>query len=505
MAASIKRQTTEMKKPFRIFPNIGYRNSQFQIVSTLDNLIIDIYNQDKVIKSIETNSKYPTLLTNLKTTGKLLAKCRFNNEVFQQEIEIREAFRLGSSEFKKAFVFDDTEYSFFLMKDRLLLYDEKKKILLTENHYSPTEIHKINNTNYLFVTKVGSSTSGIINLGVYNTESFSIVGELLNDYREIKILPESNKVWLYNINSNTIHCFELAQDTNRYFTELKKFDGFNDFFIDNSSQSIFINYSERLNISNLNNLHNVIEIPKLPNNAFDKLGNLITIERDSLTCTKCLTDYYMTIKPTFELNLQPENFLHIGNDLKSKIELTDLNKNVEEVKDDIISSIPENKTYYYHALPESQRISESCTSHRVYPTINGVFIIQKDVKRDFNGVTFRKYQTSWTATPYTIESKKFSLSFFNSFKVEILIDKTPTLTISEYHNSMLLVNSQNKKILFSGSHDFNLENESSIELLKVNEIQYFLIKSNDKYSLYRTTNFKKPIFGYFGDVDPPFR
>ena len=164
-----------MKRPFNIFPSIGYRNSQFQIVSSVDNLKIDIYDQDKVVKSFEANSKNPTLLTSLGTTGKLIAKCNFNNIVFQQELEIKEAFRLGSSEFKKAFVFDDTEYSFFLMKDRLLLYDEKKKILLTENHYSPTEIYKINGTNFLFVTRVGNSASGIINLGVYNTENFSMV------------------------------------------------------------------------------------------------------------------------------------------------------------------------------------------------------------------------------------------------------------------------------------------------------------------------------------------
>jgi glutaredoxin-related protein len=88
-----------MKRPFNIFPNIGYRNSQFQIVSSVDNLRIDIYNKDKVVKSIETNSKYPTLLTSLNSAGKLIAKCRFNNDVFLQEIEIKEAFRLGSSEF----------------------------------------------------------------------------------------------------------------------------------------------------------------------------------------------------------------------------------------------------------------------------------------------------------------------------------------------------------------------------------------------------------------------
>ena len=46
-----------MKRPFNIFPNIGYKNSQFQIVSSVDNLRIDIYNKNEVVKSIQTNSK----------------------------------------------------------------------------------------------------------------------------------------------------------------------------------------------------------------------------------------------------------------------------------------------------------------------------------------------------------------------------------------------------------------------------------------------------------------
>ena len=196
-----------MNRPFNIFPSIGYKNSQFQILATVDNLNIDIYYQDNIVKSIGVNSKHPALLTSINATGKLIARCTYNNKLFEQEIEVREAFRLGSSEFKKAFVFEDTDFSFFLMKDRLLLYDEKKNILLTENHYSPTSIYKINNTNFLFVTKVGNSANGRINLGIYNTETFSLVGELLNEYLEIKILPESNKAWLYNFKLKRIENF----------------------------------------------------------------------------------------------------------------------------------------------------------------------------------------------------------------------------------------------------------------------------------------------------------
>jgi hypothetical protein len=477
-----------MKRPFNIFPNIGYRNSQFQIVSSVDNLKIDIYNQDKVVKSIEANSKNPTLLTSLGATGKLIAKCNFNNTVFQQELEIKEAFRLGSSEFKKAFVFDNTEYSFFLMKDRLLLYDEKKKILLTENHYSPTEIYKINETNFLFVTKVGNSASGIINLGIYNTENFSIVGELLNDYREIKILTDNNKAWLYNIKSGTIHCYELAHQTNKYFTELKSFENFNDYFLDDANLNIYFNHNEVLKVSSLNNLHKSFEIPKKENNAIDKLGNVFTLENKTLKCTSLHTTYSVTVNLDFEVNLQTDNFIHIGKHLKSEDELTDLNRKAEEIKEEVISSLPDAKTDHYHALSESQKISEIYTTHKIYPTKNGVFIIEKRIKRDFNGVTLRKYQNNWTATPYKIENTEITLLLLNLEKADILIDKTPNLTVYEYLKDMLVVSHQSSKILFSGKNKVTINNEDSIELFTINEIGYFLIKSKERYSLFRSTN-----------------
>lgn len=491
-----------MKRPFNIFPSLGYRNSQFQIVSSVDYLKIDIYDQDKVVKSIEANSKNPTLLTSFGVTGKLIAKCNFNNTAFQQELEIKEAFRLGSSEFKKAFVFDDTEYSFFLMKDRLLLYDEKKKILLTENHYSPTEIYKINGTNFLFVTKVGNSASGIINLGVYNTENFSMVGELLNDYREIKILADNNKAWLYNIKTKTIHCYELAHQTHKYLTELKSFENFNDYFLDDANLNIYINHNEVLKVSSLNNLHKSFEIPKKDNNAIDKLGNVFTIENKTLKCTSLHTTYSETVNPDFEVNLQTDNFIHIGKNLKSEGELTDLNRKAEEIKEEIISSLPDAQTYQYHKLPESQRISEIVTTHKVYLTKNGVFIVQKRIKRDFNGVTLRKYQTTWTATPYKIENTEITLLLFNSEKADILIDKTPNLTVYEYLKDMLVVSNQSTKILFSGRDKVTLKNEDSIELFTINEIGYFLIKSKERYSLFRSNNPNNPILEQIEILNP---
>lgn len=484
-----------MTRPFNIFPSIGYKNSQFQIVSTVDNLKVEICDQDEVLKAIEVNSNYPSLLTSLNRTGRLVAKCVIGDKEFGQELEIKEAYRLGSSVFKKAFVFDDTDYSFFLMKDRLLIYDEKKSLLLTENHYSPTEIHKINEANFLFVTKVGTSRSGIVNLGIYNIETFSIVGELLNDFREIKIIPNSNKAWLYNKELGTILCFELASQSGKYFTEIKLFENVNNYFLDETEQNICINNDSVIRFSDLTNIHKSFEIAKSSNNAIDKIGNVFTLENSTLKCSNFLTNYLETLNIDFEFSLQPENFIHLGKDLKTEVVLIDLNTKAEEIKKQMISLLPKNQTYYYHDLPESQKISESYLTHKVYLTKNGVFILQKKTIRDFKAITFKKHHVDyhWITTPKIEENAEFTLLLCKARKIEILIDETPNLKIEHWQSEMLVVNYHNTKELYSGRNKITIDREAQVELFTVNKINYFLIKSNERYSLYNSTDLRQVI------------
>jgi hypothetical protein len=58
---------------------------------------------------------------------------------------------------------------------------------------------------------------------------------------------------------------------------------------------------------------------------------------------------------------------------------------------------------------------------------------------------------------------------------------------------MLVVSHQNSKILFSGKNKVTINNEDSIELFTINAIGYFLIKSKERYSLFRSTNPNNPI------------
>lgn len=482
-----------MKMPFRIFPTIGYRNDQFQIISSADDLVIDLFYQGKVVKSFSCNSNYPVLITSFDSPGIFTAVCKYNNELFQQEIEVKEAYRLGSSEFKRAFLFDDIPFSFLLMKDRMLLYDETRKILLTENNYSPTDIHKINKEQVLFVTRVDSYSSGIINLGVYNLETFSIIGELLNDYSEIIILPSSNKVWLYDIHSDAIRCFEIINDDNECFREIKIIEGFADYLIDECSENIIINFVEKLIIVSLYDPDISCEVMKSHNKAIDKLGNVFTFEENMLIVTNYLTNYSVSVKINFEINLQDEKFIYVGEAFRLYKKDADLSVIVDNIKNDIVSFIPESATYHFHGLSEIDIISEITTTHNVYPTIGGVIIYQKSIQRDFNGITFRRNRGIWTALPSTTEKIESSLFIIKPENTEVLISEAKILNNLSYVYPVLVLNIQDVKCAYLGDSKTFFDKESSFEFYTVDAFKYLVVKLKDRCTLYRINNNIKPI------------
>ncbi|RZK25333.1 MAG: hypothetical protein EOO43_05780, partial [Flavobacterium sp.] len=129
-----------MDRPFKIFPSIGYKNSQFQIISKVDNLELIFILNDKIEKVVIANSDFPTILNKIDTPGSYQITCVFEGEAYEQILEVKDAIRLGTSEFKSAFVFDDCDFSVLLMNDRMLIYDEINNTVLTENYISPTNI-----------------------------------------------------------------------------------------------------------------------------------------------------------------------------------------------------------------------------------------------------------------------------------------------------------------------------------------------------------------------------
>ena len=492
-----------MKRPFNISPSVGFKNEKFQVITTIDNILIEIYYNNKLIKKFNVNSNEPTkfLIDNL--VGKLIVKCNLNNVWYCQNIEIKNAIRFGSSEFKKSFVFSDSQFSFYLMKDRLLIFNETSKISLIENFISPTEIIKLNANNYLFLTKINNSINTIINLCVYNTETFSIQGELLNKYHEIVILPKSNKAWLLNIEKSTVHCFELITEESYCFKELYKAEDFLNFFFEDSNQYLFINYNEKIKIIHTININENTIIPKLTNNAIDKFGNEYKIDKIGMVFKNYFFNLNIQYSQILELNLLEEDFIHLGKNLRSKIEFSDIEINIEieKIKDSIINSIPEKTNSYIFRISDGNIYSNMYKVEKIFPTKNGLFILDERISRFVKEIKFFNENDTWLTKPLINERKSYSLYFMTPINFEILIEKEINLNIKNYCYPFLFIESSNslkrfktEKKLFLGNKKVVIESGNQIEeFIKIENNLFFIFKKNEKFTVYDSLNLNFPI------------
>lgn len=482
-----------MERPFNIFPSVAYKNSQFQILTTKDDIKIEIIYKGNPVKEILTSHENTLLINSLGEPGIYTAKSEFQGEVYEQEIRVKDAFRLGSSEFKKAFVFDNSEYSFFLMKDRLLLYDEVKNVLLTENHYSPTEIYQVNKDNFLFSTELGTKSNGIVNLGIYNTNSFSIIGELVNDYQTIAVLPKANKAWLFKKSTQSIHCFELISKVGEVFNEIRHFENAADYEYDEEHSRISINQDEKIIFADTQSVNKFFEIPKTSTNAIDRFGNNLLRDEAHLKVINQLDTFELIINYSNELNLNDSEFLHLGSELKVSSQFTDLTDDTNKIKESIIDSLPENKTYFNHALPDTDVKKEEIIQHQVFPTLKGIFIIEKKSVRRFTGITLRKRDGLWSASPRTSEDNVFSVIYIDDQITKVKIDPTNSFRMVDYDAYSLIAKTGSNTYVFRGKHEKVFSDQCTFSFNSVNGNSYLFVKEKDLFSVFEISNFERPV------------
>lgn len=485
-----------MKNPFKIFPSIGYKNSQFQIISTVDNLTVEFYQLDKFIRSVEVNSHSPTLLTSLDGIGKIAAKCYTKKTFFEQEIEIIDALRLGSSELKKAFVFDNCNFSFFLMKDRLLIFDEANNLIHSENHYSPSEIYQIDKDNFLFVTNVGSTENGIINLGIYNTEEFSLIGELLNEYREVKIIPNSKVVWLHNINSNYLYCYELIDEFKNCFKVVKKINYDNEYYINEDRQFIIFNNNKIVGLASLTNPKDVIEIVKIENTAIDRAGNIYIFEKGLLTCRSLIEGYSHVIKFDKEIRFKENDFFYLGQGFIQKEKNKYLTEKIFEIRETVLKHLSDDTTEHNYPMTDGNIIVEFETLYEIRHTKNGVYIIESKVERKFVGFKFNRESNDWKCIQNVNEKRLKSLFYYNNYESVEFFSKVQDIAFDFLQNQIVVLEIDNNKIIFNGKNRILINRADSYELFVINAIEYFLIETNRRFSLYRSNDPNQPLLSH---------
>ena len=303
-----------MKTPFRIFPSTGYVNSQFQVLNFVENVELNIAINGQNINTIVLSKENPAILTGMKKPGEYTASCTVAGEVHIQKIIVEDAIRLGSSILKTCYLFDNSPYTFFVMKDRLILYNESTDQIITENNISPTSIQQIDQENFLFLTEAGDKDEQICNLGIFNTTQLRITDELLDSYQNILISEDSRRIWLQEINSKDILCYSPSKTGE--FNRIEEFNAVRNHELSTDHRQIIIEQEKAISVINVLSLSKISEI-KREGLAVDIDGFIYGMVNNEVYSygTNSKKNVYFPL-PEKGLNLSPNRFLWIGSDLK---------------------------------------------------------------------------------------------------------------------------------------------------------------------------------------------
>lgn len=488
-----------MNQVFKIFPSTGYRNTQFQVVGFKDNLTIQVEHEGQPTIFIDLPQTNKALIQKFNSPGQYVAICNVNGIEFKQTLEVKDGIRLGTSELKTAFAFDETPYSIFLMRDRMLIYDEAEKVLREENEISPSDIKQIDKNQLLFITKLenASSKKGITNYGIYSLSNFSIVAELTSHFIEILHNENQNILWLYNNSEAKITCFDLTTISDRKPKKLTEVDSVSSYNLNKLSSHIFAQSDKTVFIINLKTFE-IKTIEKESNISVDEDGNYFQLKQDKLICTNLLIESSKQITYNVPTNfkLSPKRFYFLGNDLKSSETVSDFDSKATEITESNISNLDNSKTYQYLPLKETPELNEEKFSYELYPSENGIHIVREKVNRTLNGATFRKdVQGVWRGSPNIITSHSYSLTYSSDNITKTVIDSSNNFSVCGYFEINLIVRNDNKtKFVKQGQiiREVDSLNDYSFKSLEKTNTKYLFEKVGNNFNVF-TSNFAIPI------------
>lgn len=480
-----------MNTPFKIFPSSGYLNSQFQILSNYDNLEITIIYDDKIEKSFMINSGSVAIINDLDKAGFYKAICTFENKNYIQPFEVKDAYRFGSSVFKAAYTFENIDYSFFLMKDRMLIYDEKKEIIYTENNISPNDIKKINDDYLLFITKNNNQSNNLINFGLFNIQNLSLVDEVLNTFEEIIILENENKIWCKDIINKAVVCLEIVDVNFNYFKEIFRVSQVEFCKLNFDSTHIFIDTPDNFIVCNLKTVEFIKHI-KSEFTAIDNDGFFYEINDNVIKCENYSINYHLSFSfGTISINFLDSHFFHLGKKFKTSLNKFNFSEIVTKISNEVIPNINYKLSFYNYKLSQEDIYNQTVVSHQLFPTLNGFYLLTSThIKRLESIRFFKNHDNLWGKNENTIDDIKYNLCYYSHSKEKnILIDLSYN-PIFSYNALVLIIRKNNGFIAFNGQYSEIFNSNISISFLNFpsDNKKYLIAQNNNLFSFYNINN-----------------
>ncbi len=382
------RTFTLMNIPFKIFPTTGFKNSQFQILINNNSIEkIEIEYNGKIIKQIKDISDNNFVLTELKNAGKYIAKCYHEGKVYEQIFEIFDSIRLGSGELKQCYTFDEIEYDFYLMKDRLLIYHKEAEKLFTENYF-PSEIHKIDKNYLLFITKYIKNGEDCAAYAIYSLASFEIEFELNKDYTQILFNEDDCLLWIKDVEERMVIGYDLRNFNNNLFQTIKY--NYEKVYYHAKGYCLFIETKKNLIICSIKTKKE-ISFEKDENLSLDNNGTII-LNYDDRIVIKNLSNEYQTefsIKKQEEFKFDTNDFFYLDKKM--------ICENEENAQEKYLYLINKHKPsneisgdYFKKYLTGDERITSSGYVHQFYPFKDEVYIVKVTKSKTLSSIIYRK-------------------------------------------------------------------------------------------------------------------
>lgn len=484
-------ENTQILIPFIVLPSTGFLNTQFQIVAkepSLKNILIEYEN--KTIKSIKIDSKNPITLTELKKPGLYKLKASINNINYEKELKISDSIKLGNSILKSAYTFDGIDYTFLLMKDRMMIYDEKSSSLFYENDISPTIIKKINNHTILFITQFKNERIEVRNYAFYSIHSFNIIWEIKKGYKELFYDQEKGILWVDDYSNSRIIGYNFY---NKPIPESLFIIEYENYLITKNNNCVIVDNLNKIDIINLYN-YKTNQFKKDKKTAIDKFGNHYNLENGSLEIRNFEDQFVgkLSIGKFNSINLNSDTYFYIGQDLKTKkhfdFEVYIKTLSEKYFPDDTISFDNIKKQL---SEEESTIIKE--TTYEFYPFSDSVFLLKKETSKRVFYITYRKrYQSKWAPYPEIQITSSNQLSYFKRGNGGVQHSNSSTLKVVSYTQNGLIFKNKERTILINKENvEFNLNDNIVLNLFCIDNENYFLQK--DKENKITLSNIKNPL------------
>jgi WD40 repeat protein len=475
-----------MENPFHIFPSIGYKNSEFQLRAADGDIDVEVYFNDELIHQLHIEKNVVLSLISLNKAGEYLAKCTLDGVDYKQKIEVKDAIRFGTSEFKAAFVFDEIDFSFIVMKDRLLLYDEKNDKLLTENRISPTDIRQLDSDNFLFIKTYGAGHFKYNNYYIYNIKTFNIIHELLN-YKELQLLVENNILWVHSAGSGDsgIRCFEILNSNGNHFVEKIRYNGIISYQQSEEAHRLLIVQPLSVYVVHTKKMTS-IKYDKTDNTVIDTYGNYYELSDSDLKCYNYSSESSTSIKIDEPLCLTGQNYVHVGKKFQNQhIPLSERADVIQSIQNILAS--PYTNTIIPYNGPE---LSQMNYFHQIF-SIKDTIIIEKIFELQkligYNEIITNGLRV---VKPNIIADKRYSVGIG-----EMIAQTGSTQTKIVHNHNGLVIKNELSTIIYFGNQRNDLGKIEKVDILYFDEQLYFLAEiEKNIFSLYSYASLTIPIF-----------